>query len=87
MIEVVDISFSVKQKLSDDADVATTSFNVSLVCLLGKMQMTTPCRASTCYHLQYFDAYVYLQMNEQKPAWMCPICDKPALYENLIIDG
>jgi E3 SUMO-protein ligase PIAS1/E3 SUMO-protein ligase PIAS2 len=26
-------------------------------------------------------------MNERKPTWMCPVCDKPALYDNLVIDG
>jgi len=79
----------IKEKLSEDADceIATTSLRVSLVCPLGKMRMTTPCRASTCYHLQCFDASLYLQMNERKPTWMCPVCDKPALYDNLVIDG
>lgn len=60
---------------------------VSLICPLGKMRMTTPCRASTCSHLQCFDASLYLQMNERKPTWNCPVCDKAALYENLVIDG
>ncbi|PSN42307.1 E3 SUMO-protein ligase PIAS1 [Blattella germanica] len=79
----------IKEKLSEDADceIATTSLRVSLVCPLGKIRMTTPCRASTCYHLQCFDASLYLQMNERKPTWMCPVCDKPALYDNLVIDG
>lgn len=44
-------------------------------------------RASTCKHLQCFDASLYLQMNERKPTWNCPVCDKPALYESLVIDG
>ncbi|XP_058138076.1 E3 SUMO-protein ligase PIAS4 isoform X2 [Dasypus novemcinctus] len=26
-------------------------------------------------------------MNEKKPTWMCPVCDKPASYDQLIIDG
>ncbi|XP_069691208.1 E3 SUMO-protein ligase PIAS2 isoform X2 [Periplaneta americana] len=79
----------IKEKLAEDADceIATTSLRVSLVCPLGKMRMTTPCRASTCYHLQCFDASLYLQMNERKPTWMCPVCDKPAVYDNLVIDG
>ena len=49
--------------------------------------MRTPCRASTCSHLQCFDAATFLQMNEKKPTWMCPICDKPAEFYRLIIDG
>ncbi|XP_069378942.1 E3 SUMO-protein ligase PIAS2 isoform X3 [Paralichthys olivaceus] len=26
-------------------------------------------------------------MNEKKPTWICPVCDKKAAYETLIIDG
>ncbi|XP_022913975.1 E3 SUMO-protein ligase PIAS2 isoform X2 [Onthophagus taurus] len=79
----------IKEKLNEDADceIATTSLRVSLICPLGKMRMMTPCRAITCQHLQCFDASLFLQMNERKPTWNCPVCDKPALYDNLVIDG
>ncbi|XP_017770658.1 PREDICTED: E3 SUMO-protein ligase PIAS1-like, partial [Nicrophorus vespilloides] len=79
----------IKEKLNEDADseIATTSLRVSLMCPLGKMRMSNPCRARTCQHLQCFDAYLYLQMNERKPTWNCPVCDKPALYDDLDIDG
>lgn len=26
-------------------------------------------------------------MNEKKPTWICPVCDKPAIFDNLVIDG
>lgn len=26
-------------------------------------------------------------MNERKPTWNCPVCDKPAVFDNLVIDG
>ncbi|XP_045461098.1 E3 SUMO-protein ligase PIAS2 isoform X3 [Harmonia axyridis] len=78
----------IKEKLNDDdSEIATTSLKVSLMCPLGKMRMTTPCRPITCSHFQCFDAYLFLQMNERKPTWICPVCDKPALYDNLVIDG
>lgn len=79
----------IKEKLNEDADceIATTMLKVSLVCPLGKMRMATPCRSSTCSHLQCFDASLYLQMNERKPTWNCPVCDKAAIYDNLVIDG
>jgi hypothetical protein len=81
--------FSVKEKLREDLDseIATTSLRVSLMCPLGKMKMMVPCRPATCGHLQCFDASLFLQMNERKPTWICPVCDKPALYENLVVDG
>lgn len=79
----------IKEKLTEDADceIATTMLKVSLNCPLGKMKMSIPCRASTCSHLQCFDASLYLQMNERKPTWNCPVCDKSAIFDNLVIDG
>lgn len=58
-----------------------------LLCPLGKMRMTVPCRAHTCTHIQCYDAMLYLQMNEKKPAWQCPVCDRPALFQDLFVDG
>ncbi|XP_076465072.1 E3 SUMO-protein ligase PIAS2-like isoform X2 [Babylonia areolata] len=79
----------IKEKLAHDPDseVATTSLRVSLMCPLGKMRMTLPSRSSTCTHLQCFDASTFLLMNEKKPTWICPVCDKPAPFDKLIIDG
>ncbi|XP_073709709.1 E3 SUMO-protein ligase PIAS1 [Misgurnus anguillicaudatus] len=79
----------IKEKLTADPDseIATTSLRVSLLCPLGKMRLTIPCRSLTCSHLQCFDATLYIQMNEKKPTWVCPVCDKKAPYEHLIIDG
>jgi len=76
------------QKLNnDDDDVATTSLKVSVTCPLGKMRMKIPCRPSTCDHLQCFDGSTFLLMNERKPTWNCPVCDRKALYDDLLIDG
>ncbi|XP_051033228.1 E3 SUMO-protein ligase PIAS4 isoform X3 [Phodopus roborovskii] len=76
-----------KLRLDPDSEIATTGVRVSLICPLVKMRLSVPCRAETCAHLQCFDAVFYLQMNEKKPTWMCPVCDKPAAYDQLIIDG
>ncbi|GAB6031238.1 hypothetical protein CHUAL_009049 [Chamberlinius hualienensis] len=79
----------IKEKLTQEADseIATTSLRVSLLCPLGKRRMQWPCRAVSCMHLQCFDASLYVQMNEKKPTWICPVCDKPASFDNLVIDG
>ncbi|XP_035699021.1 E3 SUMO-protein ligase PIAS2-like isoform X2 [Branchiostoma floridae] len=79
----------IKEKLQHDPDseIATTSLRVSLLCPLGKMRMTIPCRPKNCTHLQCFDASLYLQMNEKKPTWICPVCDSKAPFDDLIIDG
>merc|ERR1712008_316627 len=76
------------EKLNDnDADVATTSLKVTVSCPLGKMRMRVPCLPQTCSHLQCFDAATFLQMNERKPTWNCPVCDSKAMYNDLLIDG
>ena len=36
--------------------------------------MKFACRSSSCGHIQPFDAQVFLQMNQDKEDWMCPIC-------------
>ena len=51
------------------------------------MRMTVPGRATSCNHVQCFDLPMFLQMNEKKPTWMCPVCDRPAEYKSLIVDG
>ncbi|XP_037511101.1 LOW QUALITY PROTEIN: E3 SUMO-protein ligase PIAS3-like [Rhipicephalus sanguineus] len=79
----------IKEKLQHDPDseIAMTSLRGSLICPLGKMRMRFPCRALTCPHLQCFDASLYLQMNEKKPTWICPVCGRPAPFSSLVLDG
>jgi len=78
----------IKQQLNDDdADIATDHLKVTVSCPLGKMRMSYPCRPSTCAHLQCFDAALFLQMNERKPTWQCPVCDRPAIFDTLLVDG
>ena len=64
-----------------------TLFKVTLACPLGKMRMSSPCRPTTCDHLQCFDAHLFIQMNEKKSTWKCPVCDGAALYDTLMVDG
>lgn len=53
---------------------------------LSKTKLELPARGKDCIHFQCFDAKQYLQMNELKQTWLCPICNKKAKYENLEID-
>ncbi|XP_042866296.1 E3 SUMO-protein ligase PIAS2-like isoform X2 [Penaeus japonicus] len=83
-------SQQIKEKLSQDTsieDIAPTTLQCSLLCPLGRTRLKLPCRASTCKHLQCFDAATYIQMNELKPKWCCPVCRESAQYKNLEIDG
>lgn len=65
--------------------VATSSV-LSLKCPLSYMRLDVPIRGMSCAHIQCFDATSYLQLQEQGPQWLCPICNKPAPYEQLAVD-
>ena len=78
----------ITSKLEDkDDEISTSSVKVSMACPLSMTRMSFPCRASSCDHLQCFDADMYIKMNEKKPKWVCPVCNKPAYFEHLFLDG
>uniref|UniRef100_A0A8D8V156 E3 SUMO-protein ligase PIAS3 n=2 Tax=Cacopsylla melanoneura TaxID=428564 RepID=A0A8D8V156_9HEMI len=78
----------IRDKLNEtDCEIATDTLQVNLACPLSRTRMTIPCRASTCTHLQCFDAITYLQMNEKKQTWVCPVCNQSCQYGSLFIDG
>lgn len=77
----------IKENFNDDIEIATTTLRVSLVCPLGKIRINTPCVSIHCTHLQCFDALTFLKMNERKPSWSCPVCNKATKFDDLIIDG
>uniref|UniRef100_A0A672RHB8 E3 SUMO-protein ligase PIAS4-like n=1 Tax=Sinocyclocheilus grahami TaxID=75366 RepID=A0A672RHB8_SINGR len=78
---------SEKLRSDPENEISTTGLQVSLICPLAKMRMTVPCRARGCAHLQCFDASFYLQMNERKPRWTCPVCHRYAPFDELLIDS
>lgn len=73
-------------KKAQDPDVVATSQKLSLKCPLTYMRLDVPCRSINCTHIQCFDATSYLQLQEQGPQWLCPICNKQAQYDHLAVD-
>ncbi|KAK0703233.1 PINIT domain-containing protein [Lasiosphaeria miniovina] len=73
-------------KKASDPDVVATAQNLSLKCPLSYMRLNLPCRALSCSHIQCFDATSYLQLQEQGPQWICPICNNPAPFDQLAVD-
>uniref|UniRef100_A0A8K9X461 Protein inhibitor of activated STAT, 4b n=1 Tax=Oncorhynchus mykiss TaxID=8022 RepID=A0A8K9X461_ONCMY len=69
-----------KLRFNPECEVTTTGLQVSLICPLGKMRLSVPCRGRKCGHLQCFDGTLYLQMNEKRPTWTCPVCHKLVPY-------
>jgi len=74
------------QGIDNDLEFASTSLRLPLDCPAMRIRMRMPGRATTCKHVHSFDLDGYLRMNEKKPTWLCPVCNKPALYSDLFID-
>ncbi|KAK4165413.1 PINIT domain-containing protein [Cladorrhinum sp. PSN259] len=73
-------------KKKDDDDIQATSQKLTLKCPLSAGRLQLPCRAISCNHISCFDAKAYLQVQDQAPQWICPICDNPAPFQQLAID-
>lgn len=71
---------------ADDSDIVATSSILSLKCPLSTLRIDVPCRSTICSHNQCFDAKSFLQLQEQAPTWICPICSKIVTFENLQVD-
>jgi E3 SUMO-protein ligase PIAS1 len=83
-LNITDV-FTVKTK-AQDQDIVATSTVMSLKCPLSTLRIDVPCRSISCKHNQCFDAASYLQLQEQAPTWTCPVCNKPAPFEALLVD-
>ncbi|XP_074647800.1 zinc finger MIZ domain-containing protein 1-like isoform X2 [Tubulanus polymorphus] len=70
---------------SDDG-VEQTAIKVSLKCPITFRRISLPARGQDCKHIQCFDLESYLQLNCERGAWRCPVCNKTALLEGLEID-
>lgn len=71
---------------ANDDDIVVESSNMSLRDPVQMTRIDTPCRSIGCKHNECFDAAVFLALQEQAPTWTCPICNKPAQWENLVYD-
>ncbi|KAL8710487.1 MAG: hypothetical protein Q9220_004919 [cf. Caloplaca sp. 1 TL-2023] len=71
---------------AQDSDVQATGSNMSLKCPLSTLRIDVPCRSTICTHNQCFDASSFLQLQEQAPTWICPVCNKTVSFEALEMD-
>ncbi|KAL7065560.1 hypothetical protein AAHC03_05852 [Spirometra sp. Aus1] len=79
---------AVSSNTTEDADlVIENTLPVQLLCPLSKCRIDLPVRGQNCQHIQCYDANTYLLINERKPAWKCPVCDVPAPFHELLVDG
>ncbi|XP_001945079.1 E3 SUMO-protein ligase PIAS3-like isoform X1 [Acyrthosiphon pisum] len=76
----------IKKSMENDADMGVDSMFATVKDPLTKLRMKLPARGVDCIHLQCFDAIQFLQMNEQKQTWTCPLCKKKLKFENIEVD-
>lgn len=69
-----------------DALEPATSTKVSLKCTITSKRIALPARGRDCKHIQCFDLEAYLALNCERGNWRCPVCNKPVLTEDLVID-
>lgn len=75
------------RKEAEDDDIQQGAATISLKCPLSYMRIATPSRSVHCSHVQCFDATSFFSVNEQTPAWACPICNKTVKVDEMIMDG
>lgn len=70
----------------EDIGLMATRHRVSLICPITQALMNLPGKSIYCSHLTCFDLRSFLQMNEKRLQWSCPICKKSASYDTLHVD-
>ncbi|KIW71164.1 hypothetical protein, variant [Phialophora macrospora] len=86
MISKEQVIREMRRRAEDPDEIVATSTVLSLKDPVGYTRITTPCRGIGCSHVQSFDAACYLQLQEQAPTWLCPICNKAVPWESLALD-
>lgn len=76
----------IKKSMESDVDMGVDSMLTTVKDPLSKMRMELPARGMDCIHLACFDAIQFLQMNEQKQTWICPLCKKKVKFEDIVVD-
>ncbi|KAF2750424.1 hypothetical protein M011DRAFT_474867 [Sporormia fimetaria CBS 119925] len=74
------------KRKANDPDIEVGSINMGLKDPVSTLRIQIPCRSTLCSHLQCFDAESFLQLQEQAPTWLCPICNKTVSFEALAVD-
>jgi E3 SUMO-protein ligase PIAS1 len=69
-----------------DPDIAAMSSKMSLKDPVSITRITLPVRSTVCQHNQCFDGRFFMQLQEQAPTWLCPICQKTVSFESLCVD-
>ncbi|CAF1579065.1 unnamed protein product [Adineta ricciae] len=70
----------------EDLGLMTTRHRVSLICPISQALIGVPAKSAHCSHPTCFDLKSFLQMNQRRLQWTCPLCKKSASYDSLRVD-
>ena len=76
-----------KEYFESNDDIVQLHITIALLCPLGQCFIETPVRGRNCKHVQCFDLDTYLLMNKSSGTWKCPVCNKLAELDSLVVDG
>jgi len=76
----------IKESMENDGDIGVNWIFASIKDPITTLRMKLPARGIDCIHLKCFDAIQFLQMNELKQIWKCPLCKKKIKFENIEVD-
>jgi len=72
---------------AEDDDVVAGPSSLSLKCPMSYVRIKVPSRSKYCVHSQCFDAESWFSVMEQTTTWLCPVCEKALMVDDLIVDG
>lgn len=61
---------------NEDDDIVMATSSLTLRCPLTYARMAVPMRSVECDHIQCFDGFSFLTMQERIPSWICPVCSR-----------
>lgn len=82
---ILDIKKEYSNDDGEDDDIIVSTSSISLKCPLTYARMKYPTKSIYCQHIQCFDGLSYLQLQEQVPSWICPVCSNKIDISHLAI--
>lgn len=80
------LQFIKNQFINYDEDIIEIKKKISLIDPLLYSRIKLPVRAKMCDHIDCFDIYSFLKMNERIRTWTCPICSSYIPFNTIYID-
>jgi E3 SUMO-protein ligase PIAS1 len=74
-------------KRKEEEDLIAGPETVSLRDPITRSKIKYPIKSQKCKHVQCFDGVTFMQMNQTRGRWECPVCNSKISFGDLIYDG